>query len=156
MKIYLASSWKMKQTVIEMAKILRNGGHVVDAFCNDDGTRTSFNWDELTGIMEDEGIDINRLNAIDMMKHWRVREAFQEDKKWIDWADVLIMLMPCGRSSHIEAGYAVGKGKKLYIMGGFEKGEFDTMYGFANGMYDYDDINCLLDALELDNKWCDK
>lgn len=156
MKIYLASSWKMKQTVNSMAKILTDEGHEVDSFCSNDDARVSFDWDELTEIMENEGINIDTMNAIDMMGHWRVREAFEEDKKWIDWADVLIMLMPCGRSSHIKAGYAVGKGKKLYIIGGFEKGEFDTMYGFADGMYDYDDIRHLLDSLKLDNKWCHK
>lgn len=156
MKIYLASSWKMKQTVITMDKILKDAGHAVDSFCSEDSERVSFDWDELTGIMENEGIDIDNSNAIDMMGHWRVREAFQEDKKWIDWADVLIMIMPCGRSSHLEAGYAVGKGKKMYIVGGFEKGEFDVMYGFANGMYDYNDVDQLLNSLKLDEKWCGK
>ena len=155
MKIYLASSWKMKQAVSLMAVILKDAGHEVDSFCSDDG-RKSFDWDELTEIMEEEGIDISKLDAIEMMNHWRVREAFREDKKYIDWADVLIMIMPCGRSSHLEAGYAVGKGKKMYIIGGFEKGEFDVMYGFANGMYDYSDVDHLLGALELDNKWCEK
>ena len=156
MKIYLASSWKRKQVVDMMADILKKEGYEVDSFCNADNGRVSFNWDELIEIMEEEGIDISRLNAIGMMNHWRVREAFEEDKKWIDWADVLVMLMPCGRSSHLEAGYAVGKGKKLYIIGGFEKGEFDTMYGFANGLYDYDNIDSLLDTLQLDDKWCGK
>jgi len=156
MKIYLASSWKMKTTVNLLTKILQDAGHVVDSFCSDDGTRISFDWNELYEVMEDEGIDINKLDAIDMISHWRVKEAFKEDKKWIDWADVLIMIMPCGRSSHLEAGYAVGKGKKMYIIGGFEKGEFDVMYGFASGMYDYSDVDCLLDSLKLDDKWCDK
>lgn len=156
MKIYLASSWKMKQTVSLMAVILKDAGHEVDSFCSDDGIRKSFDWDELTEIMEEEGIDISKLDAIEMMNHWRVRAAFKEDKTFIDWADVLIMIMPCGRSSHLEAGYAVGKGKKMYIIGGFEKGEFDVMYGFANGMYDYSDVDHLLGALELDDKWCEK
>lgn len=28
-----------------------------------------------------------------------------------------------------------GRGKKLFIVGEFEKGEFDVMYGFADGMF---------------------
>ena len=148
MKIYLASSWKMQKTVLEMSMILKKEGHEVDAFCDPSDNRVSFNWEELTDIMKDEKMDLEKMNAIDMMKHWRVEEAFQEDKKFIDWADTLIMLMPCGRSSHIEAGYAKGTGKKLYIVGGFEKGEFDTMYGFADGMYDYSEISCLIDVLK--------
>ena len=48
------------------------------------------------------------------------------------------MIMPCGRSSHLEGGYAVGKGKKLYIVGDFPRGEFDVMYGLANGLHKWD------------------
>lgn len=149
MKIYLASSWKMQRTVLEMSRILKTEGHEVDAFCVPSDNRVSFNWEELTDIMKDEQLNLDKMNAIDMMKHWRVKEAFEDDKKWIDWADALIMLMPCGRSSHLEAGYAAGTGKKLYIIGGFKKGEFDTMYGFADGMFDYSEIQDLMDLLKI-------
>lgn len=44
------------------------------------------------------------------------------------------MILPCGRSAHLEGGYAVGKGKALYILGHFPKGEFDVMYGFATAL----------------------
>lgn len=148
MKIYLASSWKMKDVVLSTSELLKTDGHEVDAFCSASGGRISFNWDELLDRMKKEGTDTTQLNAIDMMKHWRVKDAFEEDKKWIDWADALIMLMPCGRSSHLEAGYATGTGKKLYIVGGFETGEFDTMYGFADGMYDYAELPELLSILK--------
>lgn len=148
MKIYLASSWKMKNVVLDVAEILKTDGHEIDAFCDGTNGRVSFDWSELLDIMKQEGLDIEQVDAIEMMKHWRVKEAFEEDKKWIDWADALIMLMPCGRSSHLEAGYAAGKGKKLYIIGGFEKGEFDTMYGFADGMFEYLDLASLMNILK--------
>jgi len=129
-----------------MAELLRSNGHLVDAFC-EEGSRVSFNWDNLLDEMAQEGVNIEKLDAMDMMEHWRVQVAFQEDKKYLDWSDILIMLMPCGRSAHLEAGYAVGSGKKLYIIGGFEKGEFDVMYGFADGMFDYSELNILLEKL---------
>jgi len=147
MKIYLASSWKNREVVLEMAKLLRSEGYLVDAFC-EEGNRISFNWNELLDEMAKEGVNIENLDAMDMMKHWRVQAAFQEDRKYLEWADVVIMLMPCGRSAHIEAGYMVGSGKKMYIVGGFEKGEFDVMYGFADGMFDYSEIQDLLVELK--------
>ena len=140
MKIYLASSWKNKGAVIELADWLRSEGHEVDAFC-DEKNRISFNWSELTCSLP---ADITELDARDLMTHAIAKDAFKEDKKYLDWSDVVIMLLPCGRSAHIEAGYAAGCGKKLYIVGGFEKGEFDVMYGFADGMYDYSEIQDLL------------
>ena len=155
-KIYLASSWKMASVVKDIADLLRKRGHEVDAFCDDEnGKRVSFDWNELFDIMKDESIDISIEDAKTMMTHWRVKEAFKEDKKFIDWADVLIMLMPCGRSSHLEAGYAAGSGKRLYIIGGFEKGEFETMYGFADKMYYYEETHKMFNDLKKcgDDKW---
>ena len=84
-----------------------------------------------------------------MMKNLVVFKAFQEDRKMIDWADAVILILPSGRSSHLEAGYAVGRGKKLFILGGFERGEFETMYGFADGLYRFPlDLPDLLNALK--------
>ena len=151
MKIYLASSWRNKDAVLVMAKKLQLEGHVVDAFC-DEIRRISFNWDELLDIMTREGNDLATLDAKEMMGHWRVRAAFEEDKKYLDWADAIIMLMPCGRSAHLEAGYAAGSGKLLYIVGGFEPGEFETMYGFATGMYYYKEIYELLAELKQQDR----
>lgn len=136
----------MKDTVLELALILKDHGHEVDAFC-DEQNRISFNWSEILEIMKTENIDVSKTDAIDMMQHWRVQKAFREDKKMIDWADAVIMLMPCGRSAHLEAGYAAGSSKKLYILGGFKPGEFETMYGFANKMYYYTEIDLLLSEL---------
>ena len=148
-KIYLASSWKMSTVVKELSVDLRKRGHEVDAFCDDEnGQRVSFDWDELFSIMKSEGIDISNVDAKTMMSHWRVRKAFEEDKKFINWADTLIMLMPCGRSSHLEAGYAAGLGKRVYIIGGFNKGEFETMYGFANNMYYYEETHKMFNDLK--------
>jgi hypothetical protein len=147
MKIYLASSWKNKNVVLEMVEILRSEGHAVDAFC-DEEKRISFNGTELIDTMVEEGLDVTQLTAKEMMMHWRVQEAFKEDKKYLDWADAVVMFMPCGRSAHLEAGYAAGQNKKLFSVGGFEKGEFETMYGFANGLYDYSEFEDLLGALK--------
>ena len=149
MNIYLASSWKNKEAVLRMASILRSEGYLVDAFCEEDN-RISFSWDEITNEMSREGKNRETLTAIDMMKDWRVQAAFKEDRKYLDWADIVVMLMPCGRSAHIEAGYMVGKGKKLYILGGFESGESEVMYGFASGMYNYTEIDNFLNEMNND------
>jgi len=148
MKIYLASSWKNNGAVLEMASLLREEGHIVDAFCEEDRV-ISFNWSELFAAMDTEGCDITEYDARDMMDHWMVQDAFMYDKQQLELADAVIMMLPCGRSSHMEAGYAVGMGKKLYIVGGFEKGEFDVMYGFADGMYDYGELHDMLLELRM-------
>jgi hypothetical protein len=140
MKIYIASSWKMEETVKKVATILCSWGHKVDCFCDESTGRYVFSFTEIKNHKE--------LNAINFLKDKRARKAFKEDKKWIDWCDTLVMLLPCGNSSHLEAGYAKGQGKKLYIVGDFPVGYFDVMYGFADGMFKYNQLNKLKKELK--------
>ena len=33
----------------------------------------------------------------------------------MEWADTGVLLLPCGRSAHLEAGYFVGANKDLFV-----------------------------------------
>ena len=118
MKIYIASSWKNQKEVLALTKRLECEGFEVDAFCRTTDKRYSFHWSELV----DSELDLLKYDAITFIKDPMAQRAFKEDKKWLDWSDTVIMLMPCGRSSHLEGGYAKGKDKLLYIYGEFPKG----------------------------------
>lgn len=125
MKIYLASSWKSERDVKLWAYTLRKKGHEVDAFCDESSGRFIFHFSEIGDPAE--------LDAVNFLKNERTQKAFAEDKKWIDWADAVLLILPAGKSSHLEAGYAVGCGKKLIIwQDEFPKSEWDVMYGFAH------------------------
>ena len=147
MKIYLASSWKNQKAVLALVESLEKEGFEVDAFCRPTDTRYSFHWSELVNNED----DLKYYDAIEFLADLRTQRAFKEDKKWLDWADTVIMVMPCGRSSHLEAGYAVGQGKQLYIYGCFPKGEFDVMYGFADRLFRTNELSDLLTVLRLRN-----
>jgi len=139
-KIYLASSWKNEQLVRTVQQILEQNGHEVDAFCDPSKDRFVFHYSAIPNYQE--------LDAIQFMETPQVNRVFNEDKRWIDWADAVVMILPCGKSSHLEGGYAKGKDKKLYIFGRFVAGEFDAMYGFADGMFRLHETKELLDALK--------
>ena len=143
MRIYIASSWKNQSDVLELADKLIQEGFEVDAFCRATDTRYVFHWSELV----DNEDDLKYYDAIEMLADPRTQRAFQEDRKWLDWADCVVMLMPCGRSSHLEAGYAKGQGKLLYIYGPFPRGEFDVMYGLADGLFRPEEFMELVEAL---------
>ncbi|KFN07251.1 MULTISPECIES: hypothetical protein [Paenibacillus] len=125
-KIYIASSWKNAEQVQTLAAQLREVGFQVDDFTDDSRGRFVFHYSEFAGLEE--------LDAISFLQHDQARRAFNEDKKWLDWADAVVLLLPAGRSAHLEAGYAKGCGKRLVIYqpGRFPTGEFDVMYGFAD------------------------
>jgi hypothetical protein len=132
MKIYIATSWKMESVARDIAAILRVNGFEVDCFCDTSTGRYVFHWSEIGNL--------NDLDAITFLQDARSQMAFLEDKKWIDWADAVLMLLPCGNSAHLEAGYAKGTGKKLFIVGDFPAGQFDVMYGFADALVHYKHI----------------
>jgi len=127
MKIYIASSWKNETPAQELASLLRSWGHDVDCFCDASTGRYVFHFSEVGPL--------DQIDAISFLQDYRAQKAFIEDKKHIDWADAVVMLHPCGKSSHLEAGYGKGSGKKLFMLGIFPKGEFDVMYGFADGLF---------------------
>lgn len=133
MKIYIASSWKMKEGCRILATNLRLRSHTVDLFCEEPPRRTVFNFADILSKTKDH-------TGISVLKEPMIVDAFKQDKKWIDWADAIILVLPSGRSAHLEAGYAKGKGKHLWIIGDFPIGEFDLMYGFADGLFKWGDF----------------
>jgi len=147
-RIYIASSWKNQKLVLALAEKLESEGFEVDAFCRATDKRYSFHWSEFV----DDEIELLKYDAFSFINDPKVQRAFREDKKWLDWADTVVMLLPCGKSSHLEAGYAKGCGKYLYIYGYFPKGEFDVMYGFADGLFrdsQYEDLVAELKRVAL-------
>jgi len=131
MKIYIASSWKNAEMAYSIAVYLRKKNFDVDVFCDDTTGRYVFHWSEM---LDSPDKSKSELNAIAFLEDKRSQRAFKEDKKWLDWCDVCILVLPAGNSSHLEAGYIKGQKKKLIIYAplGFPQGEFDVMYGFAD------------------------
>jgi hypothetical protein len=130
---------------------LRQHGFRVDCFCDQEGGRVGFN---IADCLEASGHNLNEVDPITALQHPAVadkfRVAFAEDKKWLDWCNCLIMLMPCGKSAHLGAGYVKGQGKLFYIywMNEPVKGEFDNMYQFADGMFRMDELDYLIEVLK--------
>ena len=143
MKIYIASSWKNTKECKEIAAAFRKDGHAVDCFCDESSGRYVFHWKELVK----EEADLQQFNAITILQEEKTQKAFKEDKKYLDWADAVLLVLPAGNSAHLEAGYGKGKGKRLFIYGPFPKGEFDVMYGFADGLHAWGQMDLLRVAL---------
>jgi hypothetical protein len=49
------------------------------------------------------------------------------------WADTCVLVLPCGRSAHIEAGWMAGAGKDVFILQ-LAKEEPELMYLMTNGI----------------------
>ncbi|MBW2673362.1 MAG: hypothetical protein JRD89_08125 [Deltaproteobacteria bacterium] len=145
MKIYIATSWKNEECALVMAQLLRQDGHEVDCFCDTSTGRYCFRWADHFNKIED-------ANVFSFLALPEAKRAFEEDKKWIDWCDAVVMIYPCGNSAHLEGGYAKGLGKMFFIIGNFPPGYFENMYGFADEIYDDDKgLNQLRERLYVES-----
>lgn len=121
-KIYLASSWRNMQQPA-FVESLRAKGHEVYDFKNPSG-RTGFSWREV----DPDWKNWTPEQYLVAMRHPISEAGFQSDWQAMKWADTGVLLLPSGRSAHIEAGYFVGARKPLHIVIGPELGEAELMY----------------------------
>lgn len=132
MKIYTASSWRNKyyESVVEW---LKYDGHEVYDFRTAISTpdkSLAFNWEQIDAKWEDWTPE----EFTRSIKNPLALNAFKSDYQGMIESDACVLILPCGRSSHIEAGYMKGLGKKLYIyMPVKERPELT--YSIADGIY---------------------
>ena len=62
---------------------------------------------------------------------WHV---FQFDKTWLEKADAVVLMLPAGKSGHMELGWALGQGKPGFILLDSDPDRYDVMYLFATGV----------------------
>lgn len=72
------------------------------------------------------------------------QHVFAFDKSHLDRADAAILLLPAGRSGHLELGYNLGRGKPGWILLD-DPDRWDVMYNFATGVHT--DLEALTDAV---------
>lgn len=64
------------------------------------------------------------------LKGYAAQHVFNFDRTHLDRADAALLVLPAGRSGHLELGYAVGKGKRGYVLLDTPD-RWDVMYSFA-------------------------
>jgi hypothetical protein len=80
------------------------------------------------------------------------QNIFEFDKKHIDAADVFVMVMPCGKSAHLELGYAAGTGKRTIVYMPEEPERYDVMLAFADDIV-YGDDELVKSLAGQDGDW---
>lgn len=60
--------------------------------------------------------------------------VFEFDKRYLTLADTVVLVMPAGKSGHIELGWALGQGKRGFVLFDGEPDRYDVMYKFATGV----------------------
>lgn len=108
--IYVAASWR-NESQPGVIKILRNAGHQAYDFRNPPHS-TGFKWADI-------GLDIPctaEQYRTALLTHPRAAQGFMSDFSAMRWADTCLMLLPSGRSAHLELGWMSGAGKRSIIL----------------------------------------
>lgn len=129
MKIYAASSWRNARHPATV-EALRAAGHEVYDFRNPEPDKRGFSWSEIDPDWETT-TDPRCIRAL--LDHPVAREGFRLDMAALDWADACVLTLPCGRSAHLELGYAVGAGKPTAVLMD-EFSEPELMYGMVGAL----------------------
>lgn len=123
--IYLIGSLR-NDNIPKVAKGLRESGFSV--------------WDEWfsAGPEADDSFqkyhtDLDR-NFKEALTSGVAQHIFFFDKARLDLCDVGVLVMPAGKSGHLELGYMAGRGKKTYILNAGEPDRFDIMPQFATAV----------------------
>ena len=109
-RIYVASSWR-NVSYPEVVKRLRACGHEVYDFRNPPQGGSGFRW---TDVDPDCG-DWTFAQYADGLKHPAAERQFANDMEALEWADTCVLVLPCGRSAHTEAGWCKGRGKRTIV-----------------------------------------
>lgn len=72
------------------------------------------------------------LTYVEALEGWHAKQVFDIDKQHLDRCEAAILVLPAGKSGHLELGYVKGKGKLAYILLDEEPDRYDLMYGFAD------------------------
>ena len=111
-RIYVASSWR-NENQPNLVNLLRENNHQVYDFRNPFYTNSGFSWSQ---------VDPNWMNwTAEQYRSYLLTSpmtayGYMADTRAMEWADTCVLLLPCGRSAHLEGGWFAGRGKRLIIL----------------------------------------
>lgn len=130
MNVYVASSWRneyQQQVVAE----LRRAGHEVYDFKHPAEGNAGFHWSEIDQNWQNWTTDQYRA----ALGHSYAQFGFNRDFNAMKAADACVLVLPCGRSAHLEAGWMKGAGRKVMaLIPPGSKIEPELMYNLLDGV----------------------
>jgi hypothetical protein len=127
----IISRWRNREGVEELTNKIRQKGKTVYSFIEGDGSEHELKDSEQKYHPEEF------MKKYESIPDWKndpaVREIFEIDLEAMKNAETVILLLPAGKSAHIEAGIAYGTGKKLILIG--EQKETESLYLIFNEFY---------------------
>lgn len=125
MKIYVASSWRNEARQQMAVAALRAEGHEVYDFRNPAPGNKGFAWQQ---IDPDREWLKDPIRFREGLQHPIAQFGFALDMKALAECDACVLVLPCGRSAHLELGYAAGAAKHTFVWLDAPVSEPELMY----------------------------
>lgn len=110
-KIYVASSWR-NQRQQSVVAALRAAGHEVYDFKNPGPGESGFGWSQIDPDWQQWTPEQYRK----ALEHPIATHGFARDMDALSGCDACVLVMPCGRSAHLELGWAAGARRETYVL----------------------------------------
>lgn len=124
--IYLIGSLRNPQIPI-IAQQLREDGHEVFDDWYAAGPQADDRWRDY---------EIARGHSfLQALRGHAARHVFAFDREHLQRCDTAILILPAGKSGHLELGIALGQGKSGFVLVD-DPERWDVMYQFATGVFD--------------------
>jgi hypothetical protein len=152
-KVYVASSWR-NPTQPEMVSMLRSRRHEVYDFREPRPGEHGFSWHNLDATLPRGPADLHlpARQIVEMLDHPVAEAGFALDMGALRWCEACVLLLPCGRSAHLEAGWAAGAGK--FTVGLLADGEPDLMWKMLDRLCSTPyEVACALDEEHERRYW---
>lgn len=122
MKIYVASSWR-NHLQPGIVHVLRRCGHEVYDFRHPAAGVSGFSWSEI----DPQWLDWTSAQYREALKHPIAARGYAHDIDALRACEACVLVLPSGRSASWEFGYAMGQGKRGFVVM-FDKAEPELMY----------------------------
>ena len=110
-RIYVASSWRNALQPDVVTKLRRDGHEVYD-FREPAPDVRGFSWAEIDPKWGSWSASAYR----DALNHPLAVNGYAHDMGAMQWADTCVLVLPCGRSAHLELGWMAGAGKRTIVL----------------------------------------
>ena len=127
---FVASRWRNKDEVLDLAGKIREKGKTVYTFIEGDGE--TYQLKDKEGKMHPEEF-MKHFENLDWKSDTAIGEVFEVDMNALRKSAQVILLLPAGKSAHIEIGIAYGLGKKCILIG--EQKEAESLYLIFDNTY---------------------
>lgn len=124
--IYLIGSLRNPNVPILAAKLRKAGYEIFD------------DWFAAGPEADDYWRDYEKQKGVtykEALNGYSARHVFEFDRSHLDRCDAGVLLMPAGKSGHLELGYMAGKGKPTFVVFDEEPARWDVMYGFVTDVF---------------------